>query len=115
MPAGKVDLTQYSVTSLPPRQTYEQAQSAAGFKIPTLDRNARLLSQSIERLRQSRSSHVPAIESKLHSYSKNANINTTSNKPAPSLPEKNFRDYVDNQVDIMNRFSVQRLKKRIEA
>ena len=57
---------------------------------------------------------MKAIEAKLHTYSKNANINTTSNKPVTSKPEKNFRDYVDNQVDIMNRFSVKKLKKRIE-
>ena len=66
------------------------------FKIPSLDKNSKAISQSIERLRASRASHIKAIEEKLHGYTKNANINTTSNKPVPSLPEKNFRDYVDN-------------------
>ena len=85
-----------------------------GFKIPSLNNNSKSISQGIERLRESRAVHVKAIEQKLHNYTKNANINTTSHKPAPSLPEKNFRDYVDNQVDIMNRFSINSLKKRIE-
>ena len=55
MPLGNVDLAEYSITSLPPRQIYDQANSMLSFKIPSLDNKNKQISQSIERLRQSRS------------------------------------------------------------
>ena len=47
-------------------------------------------------------------------YSKNANMNTTNHRPKPSGPEKNFRAYIDDQVDMMSRLSVNMLKFRID-
>ena len=41
-------------------------------------------------------------------------MNTTQKLPQPAEPEVAFRDHVDNQVDIMSRFSVTRLKKKID-
>ena len=61
-----------------------------------------------------RSSNAKPIEEKLHMYSKNANMNTTNHRPKPSGPEKNFRAYIDDQVDMMSRLSVNMLKFRID-
>ena len=41
-------------------------------------------------------------------------MNLTKNKPKPSDPEKKFRDHVDNTVDIMSRYSVNKLKKKVD-
>ena len=41
-------------------------------------------------------------------------MNTTTKKPLPSDPEKKFRSFVDHTVDIMSRYSVQKLKKKID-
>ena len=115
MPLGRVDLNSYSVSDqYPPAQTYDSANSMAGLKIPSLDKNSHKISQSLERLRMLRSSNAKPIEEKLHLYSKNANMNTTLHKPKLSGPEKNFRAYVDDQVDMMSRLSVNMLKFRID-
>ncbi len=44
----------------------------------------------------------------------NANINTTQKKPLPADPELKFRSFVDNTVDSMSRYSIKRLKKKID-
>ena len=41
-------------------------------------------------------------------------MNLTSNKPKLSDPEQKFRDHVDNMVDIMSRYSVNKLKKKVD-
>ena len=54
------------------------------------------------------------IEERLRTYTMNSNMNTTQKLPQQAEPEVAFRDHVDNQVDIMSRFSVTRLKKKID-
>ena len=41
-------------------------------------------------------------------------MNLTSKKLQPSDPEKQFRNYVDHTVDIMNRYSIHKLKRSID-
>ena len=43
-----------------------------------------------------------------------ANMNLTTKKPQPSDPEKHFRSFVDHTVDIMNRYSIHKLKRSID-
>lgn len=54
-----------------------------------------------------------SIEFKLKEYQKNASMYTTSHPGMVSQPEKNFRSYIDNQVDMMSRLSCDKLKYRI--
>ena len=41
-------------------------------------------------------------------------MNLTKNKPKLSGPEQKFRDHVDNMVDTMSRYSVNKLKKKVD-
>ena len=68
----------------------------------------------MERLRQTRSKNSGLIEERLRTFTVNANMNTTQKKPLPADPELNFRSYIDHTVDIMNRYSIKRLKKKID-
>lgn len=65
-------------------------------------------------LRETRSKNVALIEERLRTYTMNSNMNTTKKLPQPADPEIAFRKHVDNQVDIMSRFSVSRLKQKID-
>ena len=41
-------------------------------------------------------------------------MNTSMKLPQPADPEIDFRKHVDNTIDLMSRFSIQRLKKKID-
>ena len=88
--------------------------SISNFKMPQLSDQAIKLSQHVEILRQTRSKNAALIEDRLRTFTMNANMNTTQKKPAPADPELKFRNYVDNTVDCMNRYSIKRLKKKID-
>ena len=65
-------------------------------------------------LRESRSKNVALIEERIRTYTMNSNMNTTQKMPQPPDPEINFRNHVDNTIDLMNRFSINKLKKKID-
>lgn len=52
----------------------------SNFKIPILSDQLKQLSQQVEVLRQTRSKNVALIEERLLTFTKNANMNTTSKK-----------------------------------
>ena len=72
------------------------------------------LMMQVENLRQTRSKNAALIEEKLRNFTVNANMNLTQNKPKLSDPEQKFRDHVDQQVDMMNRYSIHKLKKTVD-
>lgn len=88
--------------------------SISNFKMPQLSDQAKQLSQQVERLRQTRSKNSALIEERLRTFTMNANMNTTKKKPLPADPELNFRSYIDHTVDIMNRYSIKKLKTKID-
>ena len=82
-----------------------------GFKIPRLVDDHKSIIQQFERNRNSKL--LRPIEFRLSEITRNANLNTTDKKPLPSNPERDFRAYVDNQIDLMSRLSVHKLKNKI--
>ncbi len=68
----------------------------------------------MELLRETRSKNAALIEERLRNYTVNANMNTTKKKPQPSDPELKFKSYVEHTVDIMSRYSIRKLKNKID-
>ena len=84
------------------------------FKMPSLKDESKPICQQVERLRSVRSKNAQLIEERLRTYTKNSNIHTTERYPQPSAPEKRYRDYVSNTVDMMSRCSIKGLKAQID-
>ena len=68
---------------------------------------------NLEAMRQS--GNPKTIESKLHEITKNANLKTRDKYPQPSEAEARFRDYVDRQVDSLNRLSTNNILVRMKG
>ena len=67
--------------------------SVSNFKMPkqqNSDESKHLIMQ-VENLRQTRSKNAALIEERLRSFTINANMNLTTNKPKMSDPEAMFR------------------------
>ena len=58
---------------------------------------------------------IRTMESKLQEITKNANLKTRDKYPEPSEAEKRFRDYVDRQVDSLNRLSTTTILGRLKS
>ena len=88
------------------RESEEFHPCVSNFKMPILNDNYRSVISQVEVLRESRSKHVGQIEEKIRTYTMDSNMNTTTKPPQPADPEIKFRSYVDNTVDMLNRFSI---------
>ena len=80
------------------------------YKIPTQFADTKELDKQLTRIRELRYQQAPKIEERLRKMTMNANMNTTENKPKPSAHDDRYREYVDNQVDMMGRLSSKYLK-----
>ena len=82
--------------------------------MPLLSDSTKQLSQQIEVLRQTRSKNAALIEERLRVFTRDSNVNTSMKKHPEPEAEQKFRSFVDNTVALMGRYSINKLKRRIE-
>lgn len=84
-----------------------------GIKIPMMAGDTNLINFKADRLRILKSEKNQNIEQVLRSYSKQSSVYSSTKVNVQTAPERNFRSYIDNHVNMLSRLSAEHLRSKI--